>query len=316
MRQGIQVLPVVIGILALSELFRSMRQSFRWSELAQTFSAKFPSLKTLWRVTPRVFLGTVIGTFVGAIPGLGGPPAAFISYQQSKLFSKHPEEYGHGSIEGLAANEGSQNACQAGEMVPTFGFGIPGSSTMVFLLAALLIHGLVPGPLLIRHSPHLLYSATYGLLSITFIIALLGWHIQRLLLKVVTFDRSLVLTGAVGLCIIGVFSFNRSIFDVFVMLLSGMIGYIMRRYGYSVAATSLAMILGNGFESNLRSGLLLARKSWWAFVTRPWTALFLGMSLVLLIYGTIGTIRLSRKAAAARRQALAIHQEDLVEKTV
>jgi putative tricarboxylic transport membrane protein len=252
-------------------------------------------------------MGTCIGTFVGAIPGLGGTQAAFISYQQSKLWSKHPEEYGHGSIDGVAANEAAQNASQSGEMVPTFGLGVPGSSTMVLLLAALLIHGFVPGPMLIKTAPKLLYASVYGLLSITLIMALLGWPLQFYLLKVVTLDRSLILTGSVALCIVGVFSFNRSVFDVFLMILFGIVGYIMRRYGYSVAGASLALILGDGLETNLRLGLLLCDKNLIRFLTRPWTALFVGISFALLIYGTIGTIKLARRAAAVRRQALAAH---------
>ena len=307
LREGIQVVPVCLGLLAVSELFRSMRQSFTWGELGASFSAKFPPLKSLWRVTPSVLMGTCIGTFVGAIPGLGGTQAAFISYQQSKLWSKHPEEYGHGSIDGVAANEAAQNASQSGEMVPTFGLGVPGSSTMVLLLAALLIHGFVPGPMLIKTAPKLLYASVYGLLSITLIMALLGWPLQFYLLKVVTLDRSLILTGSVALCIVGVFSFNRSIFDVFLMILFGIVGYIMRRYGYSVAGASLALILGDGLETNLRLGLLLCDKNLIRFLTRPWTALFVGISFALLIYGTIGTIKLARRAAAVRRQALAAH---------
>ena len=307
LREGIEAVPVIMGMLALSELFRSTRQSFTWGELGTSFSAKFPSLKSLWRVTPAVLMGTCIGTFLGAIPGLGGTTGAFVSYQQSKLWSKHPEEYGHGSIDGVAANEAAQNASQAGEMVPTFGLGVPGSSTMVLLLAALLIHGFVPGPLLIKTAPKLLYAAVYGLLSITLIMAVLGWPVQFYLLKTVTLDRSLILIGSVALCIVGVFSLNRSVFDVFLMVLFGMVGYIMRRYGYSVAAASIALILGRGLETNLRLGLLLCDKDLVKFLTRPYTAVTLSIAFALLIYGTIGTIRLARKSATYRRQALAAH---------
>jgi putative tricarboxylic transport membrane protein len=189
-------------------------------------------------------------------------------------------------------------------MVPTFGLGIPGSSTMVLLLAALLVHGLVPGPQLIRQTPQLLYAAAYGLLSITLIMALFGWHIQMLLLKVVTVDRSLILIGSLALCMVGVFSFNRSVFSVFLMILFGMVGYIMRRYGYPVAATALAMVLGRGLETNLRLGLVLVGGSWVTFVTQPWTAVILALSFALLTYGTIGTIKMARRAAATRRKAL------------
>jgi putative tricarboxylic transport membrane protein len=130
----------------------------------------------------------------------------------------------------------------------------------------------------------------------------------KILLKVVTLDRQLILGGALGLCIIGVFSLNNSVFDVFVMLFFGGVGYFMWRYGYSVAGFAIMMVLGPGLESNLRGGVLLADESWWAFLTRPWTALILGVSLVLLMYGTYGTVKLARRQAAIRRQAVAAHQ--------
>jgi putative tricarboxylic transport membrane protein len=175
MHSGLDVVPVTLGLLAMSEMFRSMRQSFQWGELVGEFSAKFPSVKDLTRVLPRIFIGTIIGSVLGAIFGLSGSATGVISYQQSKLWSKHPEEYGHGSIEGVAANEAAQNASQAGEAVPTFGLGIPASGSMVMVLAAFLMHGFIPGPQMIRGAPELLYAAGGGMLTSTFILALIGW---------------------------------------------------------------------------------------------------------------------------------------------
>jgi putative tricarboxylic transport membrane protein len=308
MRQGLETVPVIMGTVAVGEIFRQFRQSFTWGEIATKFEAKFPPLRELWKVTPQVITGTCIGTIVGAIPGLGGVQAAFISYNQSKLWSKHPEEYGHGSIEGVACNEAAQNASQAGEMVPTFGLGIPGSGTMVYLFAALLMNGFMPGPLLIKKAPELLYASWGpGLLAPTIMLAITGWPMCRLLLKVVTLDRQLILSGALALCMVGVFSLNSSVFDVFVMLFFGGVGYFLWRYGYSPAAFAIMMVLGPGIERNLRAGLMLT-ESWGAFLTRPWTAVILGISIVLLMYGTYGTIKLARRQAAIRRQAVAAHQ--------
>jgi putative tricarboxylic transport membrane protein len=308
MRDGLDVVPVTMGLLAMSELFRSMRQTFRWEELAGSFSAKFPSLKELARAMPRIMIGTCIGSVLGAIPGLTGTASAFISYTQSKLWSKHPEEYGHGSIEGVAANEAAQNAAQAGEMVPTFGLGIPASGSMVMVLAAVLIHGFVPGPQMIQKAPELLYAASGGMMASTLWLALIGWPMSIYTLKLMTLNRQLILIGCVALTLIGVFTLKNSVFDVFLLILFGTIGYFMRRYGYPAAAASIAVILGNGFESNLRQGLLLTDGNWWTFVTRPWTAVCLGISFALLIYGTIGTIKLAQRAAAIRRQAVASYR--------
>ena len=307
LRAGIDTVPVVIGLLAVSELLRSMRQSFNWDALATDFEARFPPFAELRRVTPAIVTGSFIGSFIGAIPGVSGAPAAVISYQQSKLWSKRPEEYGRGSAEGIAANEAAQNAAQAGEMVPTFGLGIPGSGAMVILLGALLIHGFVPGPLLIKESPELLHASVAGLLLATIVLALIGWPIARGLLMLIRLDRQLVLVGALALTMIGTFTLNRSVFDVFLLLFFGVVGYFMLRYGYSVAGAALAAVLGAGLEDNLRAGLLLTGNDIVAFVTRPWTGGILLVSLGLLIYGTIGTVRLARQSARVRREALERH---------
>ncbi|MCJ7640536.1 MAG: tripartite tricarboxylate transporter permease [Desulfobacterales bacterium] len=310
MRWGINVTPVVIGVLAVSELFRQSRQSFNWGVGTTKFKAKFPALKYLWRVTPIVMMGTVIGTIIGAIPGIGGNVACFVSYNQAKLWSKHPEEFGHGSIEGIAANEAAQNASQSGEMVPTFGLGIPGSGSMVILFAAMLMNGIFPGPLLIQQAPHLLYASGAGLIASTVMLILMGWYICRILLWTVSFDRTLVLGTALALTMLGVFTLNRSVFDVFLTVLFGVIGYFMMRYGYSPAGFAIAMILGNGLEGNLRRGVLLCG-DWVTFLTRPWTAGILVLTCALLIYGALGTLKLSRQAAALRQQALEGHRASL-----
>jgi putative tricarboxylic transport membrane protein len=304
LRGGISVIPVVLGLLAVSELFRSMRQSFQWGELVGSFSAKFPSMKDLWRAIPRIFIGTIIGAVLGSIPGVSGTAAAFISYQQSKLWSKHPEEYGHGSIEGVAANEAAQNAAQAGECVPTFGLGIPAGPPMVMVLAACLIHGFVPGPQMIRSAPQLLYAASGGMLLSTFILVVIGWPMCIYTLKLMSLDRQLILIGCLWLTLAGVFTLNNSVFDVFLLCLFGTIGYYMRRYGYSVAAASIALILGNGFEAHFRRGMLLCDGSLWTFVTRPRAGVILAIAFGALLYGTWGTMKLARNSAAIRRKAL------------
>jgi len=305
--RGFDITAVLIGLLAVGELFRQMRQSFNWGGGKQKIRAKFPSWKILGSMTPMILMGCAIGSIVGAIPGIGGNTAAFISYTQAKLWSKHPELFGHGAIDGIAANESSQNAAQAGEMVPTFGLGIPGSSTMVLLFAAMLMHGFIPGPMLITQAPQLLYAAGAGLWATSFMLLIIGWPLCMVLYRVVTIDRLIVIIGALALCMIGVYTINSSIFDVLVMLAAGVIGYFMMRYGYSIAAAAITAVLGRGFEAYLRRGLMLTNGSLWDFVSRPWTALILFFCLVLLVYGTIGTIKMARKSAEIKRLQLEAH---------
>jgi putative tricarboxylic transport membrane protein len=296
LRSGFEIVPLTLGLVAFSEILRSSRQSHDWEGLVEGFSAKFPGFGELRRTLPSVIGGSVLGTLVGSIPGMGGTAAAAVSYQQAKLISKKPEEFGKGSIEGVAANEAAQNAAQAGEMVPTLGLGLPGGDSMVLLLAALTIHGLVPGPLLISETPEMLHAAVAGLLGATLLITAIGWRISSLLLKIVTIDRRIVLVFAMALMVIGVYALRQSIFDLFVLLGAGLLGYFMARYGYPPAAAAIAVVLGGLSEAYLRQGLNLARNDWGNFLTRPITATILVLAVLLFIYGIWTQLREGRTA--------------------
>jgi putative tricarboxylic transport membrane protein len=145
LRGGITEVAAVLGLLAGSELLRSMRQTYNWGSVSKDFSSKFMSRKEVLHVLRPMTIGGVLGSLLGAIPGFSGPAATFVAYQQAKLTSKTPELFGNGSLEGIASNEAAQNAAQGGEMVPTLGLGIPAKPEMVLLLGALTIQGLVPG---------------------------------------------------------------------------------------------------------------------------------------------------------------------------
>ena len=167
LRPGLATVPAVLGLVTISELIRCMRQAYGWDELKRGVKsdARFPGFRYLGKLSRQVVSGSLIGTLIGAIPGMSGTGAIVMAYQQAKLTSKTPEKFGHGSEEGIAANESAGNASQAGELVPTLGLGLPASDTMVLLLGALLLQGFVPGPLLLQSSPELLYATVAGLLA-------------------------------------------------------------------------------------------------------------------------------------------------------
>jgi putative tricarboxylic transport membrane protein len=307
LRQGIPTIPAILGIVTISELLRSMRQVYDWRGLA-TASAeanKFPGFRALRRSLRPVVTGSVIGTLIGSIPGMSGAAASVMSYNQAKLTSRTPDEFGNGSIEGLAANESAGNASQAGEMVPTLGLGIPGSDSMVLVMGALMLQGFVPGPMMMNTAPHLLYATVAGLLGGALMLLLFGWQLGKAVLMITKIDRSVILPLAFAMTLIGVFAVRQSLFDVTVTLIFGIIGYYMLRYGFSVVATAVAAVLGAGFESNLRQGILLMDSSPIRFLSRPWTALILALALALLIYGTIGTIKMMRREQRSAAEALA-----------
>ena len=284
-RNGFDIVPVVIGLLALSELIRATRQLYQWNDSAEggDEARKFPRPSQLKRTIKPTILGSVIGTFVGAIPGAGATPAAMISYQQAQFMSKTPEEFGNGSIEGVAVNEAAQNASNSGELIPTLALGIAGSGSMVLLLTALTVHGFTPGPRMLEVSPELLHAAVAALFAAIVFLALTGWFMASFMLKAVSMDRSVVISVALAFVSVGLFSLNGRVFDVIVAFVFGFIGYFMHRYGYSVAAASLAVVLGKGFEKYLRQGLSLTDNSWLEFLTRPITATVLAVAIILFV---------------------------------
>jgi len=298
LRNGFDIEPVVIGLLAVSELFRQARQTFQWSEVSGAMITKFPPFAAIRRCVLPMLVGTVTGTFIGAVPGAGTTPAALISYQQARMISRHPEEFGKGSTEGIAANEAAQNAANSGELIPTLGLGIPVSGTAVLLLSALTIQGMVPGPSLTRNSPELLDASVAGLLGGTLILLLSGWWISRAMMRVVMINRSMVIVLCLAVVMLGVFALSRQMFDVMVCLGCGIIGYFMMRYGYSVAAAALAAILAAEFERTLRQGLNLFDNDIFLFLSRPITAAVLLVSLAILVFGAI-RIRRGRKLKQA-----------------
>jgi putative tricarboxylic transport membrane protein len=299
LRAGIEPIPVLIGLLALSEIFRHTRQVFDYAKFDQKLALKFPSRAQLRRVMIPIGIGSVVGTLTGAVPGAEATAGAVISYNQARAFSKHKEEFGEGSIEGIAANEAAQNAAQAGDMIPTLGLGIPAGGTSALVLAALMIHGIVPGPMMLRQTPELLYAAVAGMLASTAFLWVIGWPIARVMAKIVTLNRSAVTSLVLVLMLVGIFSLDQSVFDVAVLLVAGVIGYYMRRYGFSVAAAALAAILGHGLERNLRGGMALTENNIAEFVTRPVSAVLLVIVIAFFVVGFIQNRRL-RKAGHAK----------------
>jgi putative tricarboxylic transport membrane protein len=214
------------------------------------------------------------------------------------MISKHPERFGHGSIEGIGANEAAQNASNSGELIPTLGLGLPVSGSMVLLLTALTVQGFVPGPLMVARAPELLYATIAGMLASTVFLLLVGWRMATLMLKAVLLNRQLVIVVALAMTVLGTYAVQERVIDVAVAFAFGIIGYFMMRYGYSVAAAALAVFLGREFERNLRIGLQFYDQSWYEVFSRPITATIMLVVFALLAYGIIQQIRMRRRMKA------------------
>jgi putative tricarboxylic transport membrane protein len=301
LRSGINEVAVVIGLLAISELFRSARQVFLWEEATTNAnSRRFPAWSRIRPAVPAMSTGTVVGTLVGAIPGAGSTTAAMISYQTAQVLSKTPEKFGHGSIEGIGANEAAQNASNSGELIPTLGLGIPVSGSMVLLLAALSVQGFVPGPLMMVNAPELLYAAIAGLLAASLLLLATGWGMARMMLKAVQLNRQVVLVLSLAMIVVGVYAMNTRVFDVVVAMIAGCVGYAMLRYGYSTAVAALGVFLGSEFERSLRIGLNMNENSFVNFFSRPLTLVILTVALGLMVIGLRKQMQTRRRIRDAR----------------
>ena len=296
LREGLNTPAIVVGLIACSELFRQTRQAFQWDTGAGArIKAVFPPIARIRPAFKAMMVGTVVGTIVGAIPGAGGTPSALMSYQQAKMLSKTPEKFGHGSIEGLAANEAAQNADTSGELIPTLGLGIPGSSSMVLLLAALTLNGYIPGPNLVRDAPELFNATVAGLIGATILMAITGWWLSTSMLRVLSVNRSVVIVLALALVAVGAYSLQYRVLDVLVCFTFGAIGYFMSRFGYSVSAAALAVVLAEGLESNFRIGLNMFNNSLGDFLSRPITAIIVTIAVIFLVLGARQTLRTARE---------------------
>ncbi|GFG54137.1 hypothetical protein CQY20_21010 [Mycolicibacterium agri] len=306
LRGGIDATIVVIGLLALSELLRQTRQNFQWNSNGGRFKARFPNWRRFLPVMPAMFGGTVVGTVIGAVPGAGATPAAMIAYQNARIMSKHPEKFGKGAPDGIAANEASQNASNSGELIPTLGIGIPGSGSMVLLLAALSLNGFVPGPHLVSESPELFHAVVAGLLGSSIFIILTGWVMARGMVKLLTINRSVVIVLSIATVVLGVYSLQFRVMDVAICFGAAAVGYFMLRYGYSTPAAALAVVLAGGFEASLRHGLSVFDNDPTVFFARPIALSILCLALAFLVIG----IRRTAKVARQEREIVTVHARE------
>ena len=299
---GLDVVSMIVGFLVISELIHAARQSFSWPEGQRARGRILPTLPELRQAMGPMSLGTVIGFFIGALPGAGASVGHFVAYGQAKLFSRHPERFGKGSMEGFVAADAANNASSGGELTPTLALGIPGGPGMVLVLVVLLIHGIMPGPGLLQSAPAVLEATVGGLLIGTVAMFVFGYLSIRPAVYLFSVSRPAVYVGALVISLIGIYSLRSSTFDVYTGIISGTIGYFMRRYGYPVAPTALAIILGGMIEENLRRGLVMTYGSFAEFFTRPGVVIILGLAgLVLLQPVVTFFLRKRRRGAAAHR---------------
>ena len=295
---GVHFLTALIGLFAIPQLIENLRGKVpggRGGSAPETgaigFRKLLPAAADLRRIRLPVGIGSAVGTFLGILPGAGGPIAAFISYDYAKKTTRRGDRFGRGAVEGVAAPEAANNAVTGGALIPMMTLGIPGDPVTAILIGALLAHGLAPGPLLFVEQADFAYGLMFSFFwanVFNLLIALAG---LRLLVKVVAAPRTLLMPAVAILCVVGAWSLRNSLFDVYVMFGFGLLGIGMKWLDMPVVPLLLALVLGRQLEENLRIALTGSQGDISVFFTSPFSALFLGLSVVSVIWSIAGARR-------------------------
>ena len=251
LESGISFIPALIGLFALSEVLKMAEKRDEPDVAVGKFMSDrlFPAKKELNGLWPTIGRGSLIGLIIGILPGAGAEIGSWISYNVARQFSKKPEEFGKGSLEGVAASEVANNAVTGGALIPLLTLGIPGSSVAAVILGGLMIHGLVPGRELFTTYADVTYTAIIGFMLANILMGLFGFLLVKPFSQVTKIPKKYLNPIIVSFCFIGSFALNNSLFDVGVMVVFGLIGYIMQKAGFHPAPVVLAMVLGSMLES-------------------------------------------------------------------
>lgn len=281
---GVQPILVMVGLFAVSEIMAQLLEP-AWEKVSgRDTSLKLPDWKMWRRLFKPTAIGCGIGVFEGVTPGAGGTVASFLSYNEARRWSKNPQEFGHGSPEGVAAPEAANNVVTGTALVPLLSLGIPGSNSAAILLGGLLIHGLSPGPLLFERNPEVAYGLYAGLFTANIAMLLIGLIILSPCIWLVNRPRPYLLAFIFALVVSGVYSIEQSFFHVGITLTAGLMGYGMRRMDVPVLPMVLGVVLGFMVESNYRRSLVLSGGDHVIFLTDPVSLGLLIAALALMTY--------------------------------
>jgi putative tricarboxylic transport membrane protein len=278
---GLGFIPVVMGLFGIGEILSTAEKPYR--EIVRTNLRDILPSREEWKASiGAIWRGTGIGFFLGLIPGVGSIIPTFMSYILEKRISKHPEKFGTGLIEGVAGPETANNAYANAAMVPLLTLGIPSSPTIAVLMGAFIINGLTPGPFLFTEKPILVWTIIASFFIGNVMLLILNLPLVGLWAKILEIPYQYICVGTVLFCVIGAYSINSSVFDIWVMLGFGVVGYLLRKLDFPLAPAVLGLILGPPLEKSLRTSLEMSAGSFGIFLNRPITVVLLILSVVVL----------------------------------
>jgi|TARA_B110000037_G_scaffold207417_1_gene254365 putative tricarboxylic transport membrane protein len=281
---GIGLIPAMVGAFGFAEVLTTMwNKKTEMVSSVKTESRRLPKFADVWKYKRTILRSGVIGTFTGIIPGVGEDIGAWASYAAAKRKSKEKEMFGKGSIEGLIAAETGNSAVVPGSLIPSITLAIPGSAASAVLIAALFIHGVRPGPMIMFEQPEIIYSISVMLFFATVAITIFGLSLTKLFVSVLRIDRNILMPIVFTLCVIGPFALTQRPFDILVMLAFGLFGFVLRQLKYPMAPLVLGIILGDLVDKSLRRSLTISDGDLSVLFTRPISAAFAAIIFAMII---------------------------------
>ncbi len=280
---GIGLLPALVGAFGVAEVLQAMRAPAA-KAVANTVDSVIPRIGDVLKYWKTILRSGAIGTFIGILPGLGEDTAAWSSYAAARRASKEKEKYGKGSIEGLMSAETGESACVPGAIIPVLTLAVPGSAPAAALMAAMLIHDINPGPMLMIQTPEFFYQIVAMLVIADMSKLLFGLTLVRPLLWILLVPRERLMPIVFVLCTVGAFAITSRVFDIYVMLFFGLIGFVLRELKFPMAPMILGLVLGELLESNLTRALVLSDGSIAPFFTRPISGVLAAITIISILW--------------------------------
>jgi putative tricarboxylic transport membrane protein len=296
---GVGLVPIVMGLFGVAEILANLEQELKREVIKARIGGLWPSMQDWAQSKWAIVRGTLLGFFLGILPGGGAVIASFASYAIEKKISKTPERFGHGAIEGVAAPEAANNAAAGGAFIPLMTLGIPPNVVMALLLGAFIMHGLQPGPLLMIQRPDVFWGIVASMYIGNAMLLVLNMPLIGMWVQVLKLPYRILFPLILMFCIVGVFASGNASFDVLLMVIFGVLGYLMRKFGYEPAPLVLAFVLGPMLENNLRKSLILSHGDFQIFIARPISAVCLLLAVAALAAPLLPALARRRATIAA-----------------
>jgi putative tricarboxylic transport membrane protein len=272
-----------MGLFGIGEVLVNIEQNVKTAVFQTKIRELWPNWQEWRKSAAPIARGSLLGFFIGVLPGGGAIVSSFISYALEKKLSKHPEQFGQGAVEGVAAPEAANNGAATGSFIPLLTLGIPGNASIAMIFAALMIHGVRPGPLLVTEKPDVFWGLVASMYIGNLMLLVLNLPLIGLWVKLLRVPYPLLAPLILVFVLIGAYSVNNSSFDVGITVAFGLVGYLIRRFDFEPAPLVLAMILGPQLEGSLRRSLIYSRGDLGIFFERPIAATLMALALLMLL---------------------------------